>query len=450
MLKKPTLGLCLMVKDEKRRILVTLESCKDIADCFIILDTGSIDNTKEIITNFCDNNKIKLYMKEEKFVDFSTSRNVLLDFADDKADYLLQLDCNDEVRNGKNLREFIDNYKGDSSGFYVCQNWWSGVSLDKYYNVRLIKTKHQWRYKCPVHEYIINPEAEKNLAVVHRISGDVFTIYQDRTLDDDKSSKRFARDKELLYNEYIKNPKEPRTLFYLAQTCACLNKFDESFRYYKLRLEEQGFVEEIFQSYLRCGELSKMLNHSWEETIVWYIKALEYSEKVFKNPRVEPLIAMAEYYYINKKWQMAYLFCRRAIELEYPEDAVLFVNKYHYDYTRYHLMGIIGFYVNQLDLGRDCCLKAIENSDKDIDKENLKFYIPNEKERKDTLDDLKKNGIMSVLTKLKSINIQKNDNQTTIPGTNIKINDATNESVSKTKGKKLKAKAIRQLRKKNK
>ena len=44
---------------------------------------------------------------------------------------------------------------------------------------------------------------ENILGVANRIFG--FVLYQDRTLDDDKSFKRFTRDKEMLYAEYLKN-----------------------------------------------------------------------------------------------------------------------------------------------------------------------------------------------------------------------------------------------------
>jgi hypothetical protein len=66
-------------------------------------------------------------------------------------------------------------------------------------------------------------------------ASDNIVIFQDRTQDDDKSGKRFFRDKELLVKSYYQDPLNERTIFYLAQTCACLNHKEESLYYYKLR-----------------------------------------------------------------------------------------------------------------------------------------------------------------------------------------------------------------------
>ena len=66
----PTLGILLMVKNEEKRIEITLNSIKTIADTIIIYDTGSEDNTINIIEKFCEINKINLLLKKGTFIDF--------------------------------------------------------------------------------------------------------------------------------------------------------------------------------------------------------------------------------------------------------------------------------------------------------------------------------------------------------------------------------------------
>ncbi len=373
--ENPILALVMMVKNEKLRIHVSLESVVDFVDKFIILDTGSTDNTKEIISLFCKKHNKTLHMIDAPFVDFSTSRNVLLDYAEDKADYLFLLDCNDELKNGELLRKFVNEYTENCTGFHICQEWFSGQQTDKYFNIRLVKTHpHKWRYKSVVHEYITCPEQFDTInPIVRQVFG--FSIFQDRTKDDDKSFKRFTRDKELLYQEYLNDKYNPRTLFYLGQTCMCLRQFPEAFRYYNLRTKQTGFTEEIFHSYLRNGELAFNMKHSWEECFMYYQKAFEYSCTIFKHPRLEPLIKLTEYYIKEKNWQTAFLYARRGCELpDFPHDAVLFVNKHFYDYTRWHLLSIVSKNIGEINLGKICCVKAIEKENKDIDKEILKTY----------------------------------------------------------------------------
>jgi len=382
---KKCLALVMMVKNEELRIHVSLESCKDIVDKVIILDTGSTDKTMDIIKDFCEKNHIPLFLTQAPFVDFSVSRNVLLDYADDKADFLLLLDCNDELREGKFLRTFINTYQGNEIGFQCCQQWFCGSQTDKYYNVRLIKTKEEWRFKCPVHEYICSPRHDKNPKLLGKLRQ--FTIFQDRTKDDDKSFKRFSRDKDILYKEYLKDPHEPRTLFYLAQTYGCLNEHENAYKFYKLRIKEQGFLEEIYQAFYRLGKISWDMLHDWEETFHWYLQAFTFSSRIFVQPRVEPILSISYYYRNVKAWQTSYLFLKRACELSYPDDAGLFVERRCYDYNRWSLMGEVAKNVGEMEVGKLACIRAIASlsheeliNQTDTDKTNLKTYVSNENE----------------------------------------------------------------------
>ena len=47
-----SISLCMIVRDEEDVIERCLKSVRDIADEIIIVDTGSKDNTKEIVSKF--------------------------------------------------------------------------------------------------------------------------------------------------------------------------------------------------------------------------------------------------------------------------------------------------------------------------------------------------------------------------------------------------------------
>jgi hypothetical protein len=84
---------------------------------------------------------------------------------------------------------------------------------------------------------------------------------------------------------------------------------------------------------------------------------------------------MAEKYKKPGLWRVAYMYAREACELPFPHESILFIDNGVYDYYRWHLMGIIGFYVNKHDEGRNACLKAIQNgTNKEADEKNLQFY----------------------------------------------------------------------------
>ena len=50
----PTIGLIMMCKNEKLRMQVSLDSVTDTVDCMIIYDTGSTDNTIDIVKDHCE------------------------------------------------------------------------------------------------------------------------------------------------------------------------------------------------------------------------------------------------------------------------------------------------------------------------------------------------------------------------------------------------------------
>lgn len=378
--KKIHIALLMMVKNEHKRLHVTLNSVIGYVDSLVIYDTGSTDDTLDILKKFSEKHNIPLRLKQGEFENFATSRNVSLDFADsfEDIDYVLLLDCNDELRGGNELRKNCQNFiNKKNTGFLLCQEWWSG-QYDKYYNIRLVKAHMGWRYRGRVHEWMKNTryendeEAQKDGDHVIRISPEVI-IYQDRTQDDDKSGKRFARDKQLLLEDHKENPEEPRTVFYLAQTCACLGHNDDAFYYYKLRTELQGFWEERFHAYFRCGEISQTFKHPWEDSMKWYIKAFEHTA------RAEPIIKIAEHYKDNN-WLLSFTFADLACKLNYPEHCILFVDKHAYDYKRWHILGISAWYAGFFKEGKIGCMKAIEAGlNLPVDKRNLEYYENREK-----------------------------------------------------------------------
>ena len=83
-----TISLCMIVRDEEAALGRCLESVKDAVEEIIVVDTGSVDRTKEIAARFTD----KVY----DFVwvdDFAAARN----FAFSKAtmEYCMWLDAED-------------------------------------------------------------------------------------------------------------------------------------------------------------------------------------------------------------------------------------------------------------------------------------------------------------------------------------------------------------------
>ena len=335
-------------------------------DSIIVYDTGSTDRTLEILSEFCQSYGITKHIKKGTFVDFATSRNQALRFADGfrEVDFLLLMDCNDELKG--DLREYCETIPDDKVAWLLHQCWWSGV-MTRYYNLRLIRPRCGWKYRGVVHEYLTRDIKDEYIS--DRVPG--VELYQDRTQDDDKTSKRFKRDKKLLLREYRRegSNKDPRTVFYLAQTYSCLHEDDLALKHYTERSQmEGGFVEETFHAYYNAGKF--MLAKGMIERGLFYLME---STKIM--PRVEPLLEIVKYYRDKNMW-LATQFGIMACKLEYPGYAVLFVDESQYRYERYHLLSIVAFYAGDeyLSTGYEACQTAVSVSNSDVDNNNLKIY----------------------------------------------------------------------------
>ncbi len=349
----PIVAFTCMVKNEKDNILRSLNTCLEIADMVVILDTGSTDGTIDLAQKFCKDHKIPFFCIYSEWVDdFSYSRNILLSYCDDKADFLLLYDANDELKEGFRLKVIINSTftNKEIRGYYIEQEWRDGENLDTYRNIKLIKTKQGWKYHAPVHEYLFIPDLKADNVPTIDPNTKV-KYYQDRKEDNKRTSKRQAKDKEVLFKEHMKNPLEPRPIFYLAQTLSACGEYKAAYIYYHKRLKFTGHIEEIFLSYMKCGELSLLLNHGWEECMIWFLKAFEFM------PRVEPLIRITMYYYTTKNLHMALTFIRSAVILTYPVQATLFISKHFYDYLRWHLYSRIAYEVGLKEEAK----RALEN-----------------------------------------------------------------------------------------
>lgn len=377
----PHLSVIMMLKNEEHRLLVSLESIQSIVSSLIIYDTGSTDSTISILTDFCDQNNIPLRLKQGEFIDFSTCRNILLDYADTflDVDYLLLMDCNDELHHCHVLSDFLLDLEQTNpleNAWMIGQRWWNGIESITYFNPRLIRPRCGWKYVGVVHEYLINSD-QKSL-IPQKIDPLIY-LYQDRTKDDDKSKHRYMRDKELLQNSYTQDPTNERTVFYLAQTYACLQDTVNAYKYYSIRSNMNGFPEETFESMYKCGKIIEQVVRNnpkselkWSVALVWYMNAFSTFH------RIEPLIQMGIYYKDQHQYELAYMYIHLACTLEIPSDSKLFVNQEYYTYERWHQMGIIAYYVGQYEEGRIACQSAIKNKNRDIDHSNLKYYITKE------------------------------------------------------------------------
>lgn len=142
-----TLGLCMLVKNESKIILHCLNSIYKYIDYWVINDTGSTDNTQDIITTFFKNKGINGQLIHDSFVNFGHNQNLILNIAKSKTDYILILDPDMIVNvHDKNFKDHLYHF-----GYNIQIN---EEKLIFYTKTLLIDTIQKWIVSGELHTYI--------------------------------------------------------------------------------------------------------------------------------------------------------------------------------------------------------------------------------------------------------------------------------------------------------
>jgi len=284
----PTLCLNMIVKNESKIIRRLLESVCKIIDCYCICDTGSNDNTVEIISSFFTERNITGKIVFEPFKNFSHNRNVSLQNCLGMSDYILFLDA-DMILQTKTFNKSML-YEGDS--FSILQ----GTEEFFYYNTRIVKNNGLYNYRGVTHEYINTPP--NNMSV--SFGKDILFIHD--IGDGGAKSDKFERDVALLLKGIEDEPNCERYHFYLANSYFDSGKNEEAIEYYKKRITLGGWHQEIWYSYLRIGQAYKRMG-KMEDAICAWLAGFD-----FFQDRIENLFEIISYYRENGKNQVAFMF----------------------------------------------------------------------------------------------------------------------------------------------
>jgi len=353
------LVVVLMVKDEELVINPTLEAFVKASQSektdigFFIFDTGSTDKTIETVDTYLKKENMKYYhIAQEPFIDFATSRNRSIILAKNKfpnSAFMLIIDAEWYFHNVSKMISFCKSKLSDPCPAYeILGN--NGID---FYAVRLLRLNSNLYFKGVVHECIMSP-------IVNRLPQDIYFEYRPKQQGIEKSFRRWKRDADLLYKEFTKNPQDSRTTFYLAQTYECLADFYNAYKFYEIRSKQNGWHEENYETFYRLGRVADILsrtdkNFSWSMAHDYYLKAVNMSPH-----RAEPLLKIAEHYWPADK-ATCFLYARRALELPFPKDDRLFIDKHAYDFEKYEVISKCAWHVGEFRMGRTATLAAIKH-----------------------------------------------------------------------------------------
>jgi len=358
--KKPTLCLNMIVKNESKIITRLFDSVLSIIDCYCICDTGSTDNTIQIITQYFEKKNIPGKVVEEPFKNFCHNRNFALQSCLGMSDYILLMDADMILE----VKDFDKNYLYSADSFFILQ----GNDSFYYQNVRIVKNNSLYKYVGVTHEYIDMPpnnrlcNIEKNNIFIRDLG------------DGGAKHDKFERDIRLLVNGIKEEPDNVRYFFYLANSYHDSGKFEEAIDYYKKRIDFGGWKEEVWYSYYRIGLCYKNMGKMNDAICYWLDGYNFYPE------RLEGLYEIINYYRISSKHKLCdiiYKEAKKILHLNYNRDSYLFLHNDVYTYKLYYEYIIFSYYVDVKNINNEV-IKIFNNSRDDIVinnvLSNMKFY----------------------------------------------------------------------------
>lgn len=341
------LTLSMIVKNEAPNIERCLESVAPFINYYVICDTGSTDNTKEIVKNFFDKKGIPGEVLDHEWSDFGTNRSKAIAACEGKTEWVMMIDADDFITGKLPVDKFDSNFDG-----YVVR---IKRGPFEWYRAQIFNIgKKKWWYEEPLHEYAIC-EQPMNIA---RLEGDYAwevrtegCRYRETNGDD---REKYRRDYHILRKYLDENPDQPRKQFYLAQSAFDAHMFDIAETEYEKRANMGHWVEEVFYSWVRVGICRELLNKPIGEVIDAFMKAYE----VLPN-RVEPLYHMSCIYRKHNRPRDAFIMASYGLSVPMPQDQILFVDTSNYLWGILDEVATTAAHVGKHHMGLMACEKLL-------------------------------------------------------------------------------------------
>lgn len=262
-LRRPTISLCMIVRDNAKIILDCLSSIKPWVDEMIVVDTGSIDNTAEICAeigsrvlrfNWCE--------------DFAAARNESLVHA--SGEWIFWMDSDDVIDavNGAKLRALPEQITDRNIAGVVMQVRWPSTGGDGDFtsidHVKLFRNHMGLRFSGRIHEQILPSLRDAGGEVVR---SDIFVVHSGS--DDSKEGRQRKRERDLriLNKDLEERPNHPFVLFNMGMTLAdgddCINAIDFLLRSIQKAAPQETHLRKAYALLVscqsKCGRASEAL-----------------------------------------------------------------------------------------------------------------------------------------------------------------------------------------------
>ena len=392
--------LTMIVKNESKNMVRLLDTVQEVVDMISIVDTGSTDNTEEIILEWGKAHKIPTTVHHEPFKNFCHNRTHSIRAAKQaypEADYFLLSDADFvwEINRGNKFdKTLLIDHK------YLIEQYNKALS---YWNVRMLSAKVDWECIGVTHEYWQETKRQEEYNGEVRVAK-IRTLAIDDREDGGCKSDKFDRDERLL-REGLADDATPghlktRYKFYLAQTLKDMGRYEESVEWYTKRTQDKGWAEEVYYAKFQIGFSYEQLGWKRKQAVSLLGKANKTEEEIefiakwnpknlsptelmqestkyftdagvnylaaynYRKTRAEALYYLTRMYRLLGMNEMAFNFAMIGSKIKYPEEDTLFIERGCYDYLFDFEISIVAYYIpDKRELGREAISRLLERDD---------------------------------------------------------------------------------------
>ena len=324
---RPRICLNMIVKDESAVIERCLASVRPYVDAWVIVDTGSSDDTMAKIEAAMAGIPGTLHQRPWRDFGYNRSEAAQLAYASG-ADYLLFMDADDRFVPQPGFA-----WPQLGADAYALMLEYGGL---RYSRTVLVSTRLQWRWVGVLHEY---PDATPPACAAAMLEGAVIHSSTEgaRSRDPDK----YKKDAAVLRAALQREPGNARYAFYLAQSLRDAGEPRAALKAYRQRVAMGGWYEEQWRAALEVARLEERVGSPLTVVQQSYLAAFE-----LRVQRAEPLVDLARVMRAHSRFALAYLYAGQACKLPMPADR-LFVEQACYQWMRWDELSIAAYYVGE-------------------------------------------------------------------------------------------------------
>jgi glycosyltransferase involved in cell wall biosynthesis len=293
-----TVCLNMIVKNEEKIITRMLDSVITFIDTFCIVDTGSTDNTVQVIMDYFKGKNIGGKLGNIPFQNFEKTRNWAMEMSFGMSDYTLFMDADMVLVHNISKKNLTKDYYA----------FFQQTGDVRFHNTRLVKNNGNFYYRGVTHEVILSRE---------KVDGEILPDHLVKIIDKGDGGCKYnklTRDKKLLEDHLEDREMSSRYHFYLANTLLALGNIDKSIELYEKRLKMGGWKQELWCTCYKLGCIFYIVK-DFHKSMFYFLEAYNYD----KN-RVENLYYLVKFYKDIKKVSISNIYLNIALDIIKNKD----------------------------------------------------------------------------------------------------------------------------------